>query len=182
MSSGKTRRSIENDLFLPIFCGVWLVSRCFADMVRREPRRAPKTKRNGPKNFFGVCASFGLASTAELFQLSQYLGRRMLLKTTHALFVCFWFFLSIFFSFQQNTFSFVWVSFRFVLWFGLPLLLRFFITAQRLPLEAVKPPSSFRLLRSTACCQRFRSRLLSYQRELEDHTMDLLPLAPVCQS
>lgn len=45
----RTRRT--DGRFLPIYCGFWLVSRCFAGMVRRGSKRSPRRNETARKNF-----------------------------------------------------------------------------------------------------------------------------------
>lgn len=73
LRQGRARRTDGH--FCP-FTAVFLA--CFPVLCRYGQARAkiiPQAKRNARKKFFQNCAYFGLASTAGLWRLSQYLGR-----------------------------------------------------------------------------------------------------------
>ena len=76
MSSGKAVQGERTAIFAHLLRFFWLVSRCFAGMVRRGQKLSPRRNETPEKNFFKTARILGSRAPQGSGKLSQYLFQR----------------------------------------------------------------------------------------------------------
>lgn len=91
MSSGKAVQGERTAIFAHLLRFFWLVSRCFAGMVRRGQKLSPRRNETPEKNFFKTARILGSQAPQGSGKLSQYLAacRKIFARLLRAALVAF---------------------------------------------------------------------------------------------